>query len=81
MILPLGHELTVPHLHIHSCTTATGVAATQGWPAECFRQGKCGSGRFPNGTIMHDPVRYPSGIKALADYVHSLGLRFGEITS
>ena len=50
---------------------------TKGWPAECFREGKCGSGRFPNGTIMHDPVRYPSGIKALADYVHSLGLRFG----
>ena len=53
------------------------INLSEGWPAECFRQGKCGSGRFANGTIMHDPVRYPSGIEALADYVHSLGLRFG----
>jgi alpha-galactosidase len=26
---------------------------------------------------MHDPDRYPSGIKALADYVHQKGLKFG----
>jgi len=26
---------------------------------------------------MSDPVTFPSGIKALADYVHSKGLRFG----
>lgn len=33
--------------------------------------------RLPNGTITSDPVKFPSGIKALADYVHSLGLKFG----
>jgi alpha-galactosidase len=27
--------------------------------------------------IVPDPKRFPSGIKALADYVHSLGLKFG----
>src|SRR5260370_9977537 len=27
--------------------------------------------------IVADPQRFPSGIKALADYVHSLGLKFG----
>lgn len=27
--------------------------------------------------IVADPVKFPSGIKALADYVHSLGLKFG----
>jgi alpha-galactosidase len=27
--------------------------------------------------IVADPKRFPSGIKALADYVHSLGLKFG----
>jgi hypothetical protein len=27
--------------------------------------------RFPNGTIRWDPERYPYGIKALADYIHS----------
>jgi alpha-galactosidase len=29
------------------------------------------------GFITSDPVKFPSGIKALADYVHSLGLKFG----
>ena len=29
------------------------------------------------GFIVADPQRFPSGIKALADYVHSKGLKFG----
>ena len=29
--------------------------------------------RFPNGTIHADPTTFPSGMKALADYVHSKG--------
>jgi len=29
------------------------------------------------GFIQCDPVKFPSGIKALADYIHSLGLKFG----
>ena len=33
--------------------------------------------RDPNGNIVADPKRFPSGMKALADYVHSLGLKFG----
>eukprot|EP00095_Tigriopus_kingsejongensis_P002201 maker-scaffold2190_size19107-snap-gene-0.6 protein:Tk02201 transcript:maker-scaffold2190_size19107-snap-gene-0.6-mRNA-1 annotation:"Alpha-N-acetylgalactosaminidase" len=33
--------------------------------------------RDENGKLQPDPVRFPSGIKALADYVHSLGLKFG----
>jgi len=33
--------------------------------------------RTANGTIVADPKAFPSGIKALADYVHSLGLNFG----
>jgi len=33
--------------------------------------------RTSNGTIVADPKAFPSGIKALADYVHSLGLKFG----
>jgi alpha-galactosidase len=33
--------------------------------------------RDENGTIVADPERFPSGIKALADYVHSKGLNFG----
>lgn len=34
-------------------------------------------GRYPDGRIMIDSVRFPSGIKALADYVHSKGLKLG----
>lgn len=33
--------------------------------------------RDANGFIQADPERFPSGIKALADYVHSKGLKFG----
>lgn len=33
--------------------------------------------RDPTGVIVPDPARFPSGIKALADYVHSKGLKLG----
>ena len=33
--------------------------------------------RDSTGTIIADPVKFPSGIKALADYIHSKGLKFG----
>jgi alpha-galactosidase len=33
--------------------------------------------RDQDGNIVTDEKRFPSGIKALADYVHSLGLKFG----
>jgi alpha-galactosidase len=34
-------------------------------------------GRDSKGMLYPDPNRFPSGIKALADYVHSKGLKFG----
>ncbi len=34
-------------------------------------------GRDKNGYIIIDKEKFPSGIKALADYVHSKGLKFG----
>lgn len=34
-------------------------------------------GRDSMGFIIADPKRFPSGIKALADYIHSKGLKFG----
>jgi alpha-galactosidase len=33
--------------------------------------------RDEDGNIVADPDRFPSGMKALADYVHSKGLKFG----
>ena len=36
--------------------------------------------RDAQGNIVADPARFPSGIKALADYVHSQGLKLGVYT-
>src|SRR3954465_10243091 len=36
--------------------------------------------RDRSGRIMPDSVRFPNGIKPLADYVHSKGLKFGIYT-
>ena len=33
--------------------------------------------RDENGTIIPDPTNFPNGIKSLADYAHSKGLKFG----
>jgi len=33
--------------------------------------------RLQDGTLVADPLRFPNGIKVLADYVHSKGLKFG----
>ena len=33
------------------------------------------------GNLVPDPARFPNGIKALADYVHAKGLKFGIYTS
>jgi alpha-galactosidase len=37
--------------------------------------------RNSQGNLEPDPVRFPNGIKAVADYVHSKGLKFGIYTS
>jgi alpha-galactosidase len=33
--------------------------------------------RGPDGRLVADPVKFPSGIKSLADYVHGKGLKLG----
>lgn len=37
--------------------------------------------RDPSGQLQADPQRFPSGIRALADFVHSRGLKFGIYSS
>jgi alpha-galactosidase len=37
--------------------------------------------RDANGKLVPDPARFPNGIKAVADYVHSKGLKLGIYTS
>ena len=38
------------------------------------------TGRDASGNIVADAERFPSGIKALADYIHGKGLKFGIYT-
>eukprot|EP00040_Diaphanoeca_grandis_P005739 m.34278 g.34278 ORF g.34278 m.34278 type:complete len:475 (-) comp16955_c0_seq1:136-1560(-) len=44
---------------------------------DCWQASK----RAPNGTILADPKRFPSGMKALGDYIHGKGLKFGLYTA
>ncbi|MGC9669045.1 NPCBM/NEW2 domain-containing protein [Planosporangium sp. 12N6] len=37
--------------------------------------------RDAQGNLVPDPARFPNGIKAVADYVHAKGLKFGIYTS
>ena len=37
--------------------------------------------RNAQGELQPDPAKFPDGIKPVADYVHSLGLKFGIYTS
>eukprot|EP00026_Physarum_polycephalum_P005335 Phypoly_transcript_05367.p1 GENE.Phypoly_transcript_05367~~Phypoly_transcript_05367.p1 ORF type:complete len:444 (+),score=41.31 Phypoly_transcript_05367:175-1332(+) len=55
------------------------------WSA-CLNHTKSGNCRVPaprdaNGHIMPDPNKFPSGMKALADYVHGKGLKIGIYTA
>jgi len=43
--------------------------------------GTANAGRDEHGILLADPEKFPRGIKSLADYVHSLGLKFGIYTS
>jgi len=38
-------------------------------------------GRDSNGNMVSDSVKFPSGMKALGDYIHSKGLKYGLYTS
>ena len=44
---------------------------------DCWAQ----SSRDSKGNLVPDKTRFPNGIKAVADYVHSKGLKFGLYTS
>ncbi len=49
----------------------TEVGVDDGWQTD----------RHVNGTIIEDPVRFPDGMAALADYMHARGLHFGLYTA
>src|SRR5437667_70591 len=37
--------------------------------------------RDSNGNLTNDPAKFPSGMKAIGDYIHSQGLRYGIYAS
>ena len=39
------------------------------------------TGRFPNGSVIPDPKVFPHGVKAVADYLHSIDMKLGLYTS
>lgn len=65
-----------------SLTLAPRCCVVGCWPAlvpllralaqDCWQVSRDSTGR-----IVADPVAFPNGMAALADYVHSLGLKFG----
>ena len=60
----------------HACHACTSHQGTRARADDCWQVQ-----RFANGTIQPDPVRFPSGMRALSDYVHSAGLKFGVYTA
>ena len=38
-------------------------------------------GRHSNGTVIPNPLKFSNGVKALADYAHEKGLKFGLYSS
>jgi alpha-galactosidase len=54
----------------------TGMAAA-GYNYIVLDDGWMSKQRDENGNLVPDPAKFPSGMKALIDYVHSKGLKFG----
>lgn len=38
-------------------------------------------GRFPNNTLKPDATKFPNGMAYVADYIHSLGMKYGMYSS
>ncbi|MGH7877174.1 MAG: glycoside hydrolase family 27 protein, partial [Candidatus Dormibacteraceae bacterium] len=76
----------------HRAVTAAMVEAeartlvTSGMRAAGYRYVNLDGGwdlgwRAASGTLQPNPAKFPRGIKPIADYIHSLGLKFGIYTS
>jgi alpha-galactosidase len=65
--------------------SAADAIATNGMKAAGYHYlvvdaGWKGKGRDATGRLTAEPSKFPSGMKALADYVHARGLKFGVYT-
>jgi len=70
---PLTHPLISSHPPIPPIPPIPPRARSDCWQVD----------RYSNGTILADPVRFPLGVQATAEYVHSLGhgMKFGLYTA
>ncbi len=85
---PMGYNSWYPNGPNISETLIEGVAdemATNGMLAAGYQYINLDDGwagyRDTNGTIVADTNKFPSGMKALADYVHAKGFKFGLYTT
>lgn len=68
------------HTHVPPCTPVLRPARV-GWPSctTFAADGGCAvpAPRAPNGSVIPDPVKFPEGLAAVFDYIHSLKLLVG----
>jgi len=63
-------------MHIADSMVASGMKDA-GYNYIVLDDGWMAMERNSQGDLVPDPVKFPNGIKAIADYVHSKGLKFG----
>ena len=63
-------------MQMADCVAEDGYAKA-GYEFICIDDCWMAKERSPDGQLQADPKRFPHGIKALADYIHSKGLKFG----
>ncbi len=74
-------ECSINEALIHSIADAMATNGMKAAGYQFINLDDCWQlGRDPNGVIMADPTKFPGGMKALADYAHSKGLKLGLYT-
>src|SRR5437667_3176155 len=59
---------------------SSGMLAA-GYEVVALDDGWSSNARDGSGNLTNDPVKFPSGMKALGDYIHARGLRYGMYAS
>jgi alpha-galactosidase len=76
---PDGSQVTDAFIRSNSVALVTSGLAAKGYTFSNVDEGWL-AGRHPNGTIFEDMGKFPSGMKALGDYIKSIGLSYGLYT-
>ena len=76
---PDGSQVTESFMKANSLALVTTGLAAKGYVFSNVDEGWL-QGRHANGTIYEDLDKFPSGMRALGDYIKSLGLHYGLYT-